>query len=74
MPLFSIRITYDNDTEATAFYRLSHLSEFMKKHPLKGKRGCMPLLPWLLDMAWDKIGDDRVDGKVQRIDIEEQKS
>lgn len=71
MPMFSIRVTYENSTTATSFYRLSNLATFIKKHPLQGKRSTMPVLPWLVDLAFEKAKKDGIDGRVCRIDIKE---
>ena len=71
MPIFRITVTYENETTTTSFYRLRDLSEFIKEHPLHGKRGAVPVLPWLLDLAFGKAKNDGIDSKVRKIDIKE---
>jgi hypothetical protein len=68
---FSIRITFDDDTELARGYRLSELVQYMKKHSLCGVRAPVPVLPWLIDAALEYAAEGPHRNAVKRIDVQE---
>lgn len=68
---FTVRITFDDDTELTRKYRLFDLVKYIKEHPLSATRKPTPILPWLIEAGLEYGTEGPHRNPIKRIDIQE---
>lgn len=64
-----ITITYEDGTTSIAKLRLTMLARVMRESSMHKKRSVKPILPWLIDYAFETA--EKNESNIKRIDVEE---